>query len=290
MIGRFATSAGILVLVLGPAGYGAVAVAQEPTYSADSLMSAFDPGSRLSLKGTTIALEGPISESSRTRLVFRSSKNDKVICELRSPLSSSDTRYAVGNQIAVVGKVRGRGLLGNVTLDQCSAATPTVSAEEPPPLPETVEASAPPPEEMVVTTPIETEVAAVAPIVPTPAEQPTTGRVMAPPAARVKKLPPSTEDLDPPDPAITQPTEPMPEPEQQATVIKEDPESTNAYLQGVFHTLAAILSIVGVVLAAVKVGPMLATRFRTPSHSPSAEETRRAALEILLTKEQRKKH
>jgi hypothetical protein len=123
----------LLVLCLG--GNSAAILAQE-RYSANSLMAAFDSFSNTSPKGTSIALTDVVVESKKTRIVFKSSKNGKVICELASPLSDN---IASGTSLTVVGKVRGRGMLGNVTLDDCSLKTSEAVAETPPVvLPETL--------------------------------------------------------------------------------------------------------------------------------------------------------
>jgi hypothetical protein len=98
------------------------ATAQESTYSADSLMSAFDK--KVSLKGTDITVRDVVADNRNSKVTFRSSDLGRVICELE-PASANHTRQpAVGSTVTVSGKVRGRGLLGNVTLDNCSLVTP----------------------------------------------------------------------------------------------------------------------------------------------------------------------
>src|SRR6185436_8543506 len=99
----------------------APAFAQDATYSADSLMATFEKSSNVSLKGKEITLTSTVIELRRSNIVFKSSSNDKVICDLSSPLNN--VQPAVGQPLTVVGKVRGRGMLGNVTLDGCSIAS-----------------------------------------------------------------------------------------------------------------------------------------------------------------------
>ncbi len=97
------------------------ATAQESTFSADSLMAAFDKGSK-ALKGAEIAFRGVVVENRNSKLVFRSSETYKVICDLSGSAAYYSQPPSVGSMVTVTGKVRGRGLLGNVTLDNCSLA------------------------------------------------------------------------------------------------------------------------------------------------------------------------
>src|SRR5262249_46479238 len=97
------------------------AAAQESTYSADSLMAAFEKGSKVSPKGSEVVFRDVVVESKNSKVIFKSSHRDKVICELVSN-KNHDKPPSVGSELTVTGKVRGRGLLGNVTLDYCSVA------------------------------------------------------------------------------------------------------------------------------------------------------------------------
>ena len=97
------------------------AAAQESTYSADSLMAAFEKGSKVSPKGSEVIFRDVVVESKNSKVIFKSSHRDKVICELVSN-KNHDKPPSVGSELTVTGKVRGRGLLGNVTLDYCSVA------------------------------------------------------------------------------------------------------------------------------------------------------------------------
>src|SRR5437879_1417982 len=96
-----------------------VAVAQGPTYSADSLMAAFEKGSKISLKGNEITFTDVVIENKKAKVIFKSSENGRVVCELVSPMDNRNVELAVGSPLTVVGKPRGRGIFGNVTLDEC---------------------------------------------------------------------------------------------------------------------------------------------------------------------------
>src|SRR5215470_14741568 len=111
------------------------AAAQESTYSADSLMAAFEKGSKVSPKGTEIVFRDVVVESKNSKVIFKSSHSDKVICELGPSNENHKKPPSVGRELTVTGRVRGRGLLGNVTLDSCSVAIvadSTVSADPAP--------------------------------------------------------------------------------------------------------------------------------------------------------------
>jgi hypothetical protein len=126
----------LLFVLLALFWFSTVIAAQEH-YSPDSLMAAFGKDSKSSPKGSPITLSGVVVESRKTRVVFKSSSNDKVICELVAPVVDSSTGPAVGAVSTVLGRVRGRGSLGNVTLDDCSIMTiPKVTETAPLALPE----------------------------------------------------------------------------------------------------------------------------------------------------------
>src|SRR4051812_36426766 len=88
----------------------------EEHYTANSLIGSFTKDARSPLKGTSITLTDVVMETQIGKVIFKSAGNDKVICELRSALPMG-SGVAAGNTLTVVGKVRGRGALGNVTLD-----------------------------------------------------------------------------------------------------------------------------------------------------------------------------
>src|SRR5262245_19490359 len=128
-----------LVCILG---CGATATAQDKTFSADSLLATFQKGSPISIKGAEIKFVGVIAELKKSRVVFKSSGDDKIICELVTPLGASKDVPVVGGSLTVVGRVRGRGMLGNVTLDPCvrtlAEPEPTPAPTPPPVVPEPV--------------------------------------------------------------------------------------------------------------------------------------------------------
>src|SRR5215471_9016688 len=111
-------------LVLGITSLPFCAAGQESVYSADSLMAAFDKGSKVSPKGTQITFRDVVVESEGERVTFKSSRNKRIICKLILSSEDRNRTPSVGSDVTVVGKVRGRGLLGNVTLDDCSLASP----------------------------------------------------------------------------------------------------------------------------------------------------------------------
>jgi len=111
------------------------ATAQESTYSADSLMAAFERGPKASPKGAEISLRGVVAENKNSKLIFWSSLSNRVICELAASAAPQSNLPAVGSLVTVMGKVRGRGLLGNVTLDNCSLALSEASTAPAEPVP-----------------------------------------------------------------------------------------------------------------------------------------------------------
>jgi len=83
-------------------------------------MAAFDNSAKVSMKGAQITFHDVVAESQDDKVTFKSSHNKRVICRLVGPPANSKKPPSVGTEITVVGKVRGRGLLGNVTLDNCT--------------------------------------------------------------------------------------------------------------------------------------------------------------------------
>jgi len=127
-------SAAVLCWLLGIA---LTAEAQEPTYSADSLTATFEKGSHISLKGTEIFVRDVVAEARISKVIFKNSQGDKVICELGTS-AQHDRQAVAGTELRVKGRVRGRGLLGNMTLDACtiapideSTATPSTVPQDP---------------------------------------------------------------------------------------------------------------------------------------------------------------
>ena len=77
-----------------------------------------------------------------SKVIFKSSQSDRVICELVPP-ARHDKQAAVGSVLKVKGRVRGRGLLGNVTLDDCSIAPLDESTSTPETVPQQLAAAEP---------------------------------------------------------------------------------------------------------------------------------------------------
>jgi len=92
-------------------------------------MTTFD-NARINLKGAEISFRDVVAESRTSRVIFKSSQADRVICELVPPVQHGNVAV-VGSMLTVRGRVRGRGLLGNVTLDACSIARVEESAAAP---------------------------------------------------------------------------------------------------------------------------------------------------------------
>src|SRR5262245_8018899 len=170
----------LVVLLVSLIWLSVIALAQDTSYSADSLMAAFNKGSQASLKGSEVTVTGVVAEIRKSRVVFKSLANDKVICELVSSIALEG--HPVGSSLTVVGKVRGRGMLGNVTLDECNLrSSKTASTEptviEPPPAPPVEPIPA---VEEITPAPVADEVP-TNPVLPaTPAEPPKPRRVAVP--------------------------------------------------------------------------------------------------------------
>src|SRR5262245_40315075 len=124
-------------------GCAVMVAAQDKTYSSDSLLATFQKGSTTSVKGAEIKFVGVIAEVKKSRLVVNSSGNDKIICELVTPIGGSKDVPVVGGSLTVVGRVRGRGMMGNVTLDPCVR---TLAEPQPTPAPAPVVVPEPVPE------------------------------------------------------------------------------------------------------------------------------------------------
>jgi len=264
-----------------------IASAQESTYSADSLMTAFDNGSKISLKGTEITFTDVIAETKKSRVVFKSSGKHKVICELSSPTDNGNAKLLVGSPLTVVGRVRGRGILGNVTLDDCSLALSDRTRDP-------------------------SEVIGEAPVTPEASAQQSEGPIEDL-TEDPTEIPPETRNIDaitriaaPISSKRTSPTERVPEPRPITIAIPADRLSpqvierpnevtgktsnlTNALLPVVLYASSALL--VGLaLLALVKSRPaLIPTRLRTSPNGAVTPEIRRAALEALLLKQKKKK-
>jgi hypothetical protein len=245
------------------------ATAQDNTYSADSLMAAFDKGA--SLKGTDVTIHDVVMDNKNSRVTFRSSDLSRVICELDPATANHIKQPAVGSNVTVSGKVRGRGLLGNVTIDNCSLVTheeKTVVPAEPAAQPITV---APP--EIVSETPSP----ALSPVEP-PVEQPVEPALAAVAPSKAKAVSSAVKKKDAVAP---------PKLAQMDIPPKENPTSRPAVPYGFYALLvlggAVASSILSRLAAAVR-----STQFSRPALQNTAQ-IRQAALEQLLRKADNKR-
>jgi hypothetical protein len=262
----------LFLLVVCSISFRLVAQAQDTSYSTDSLMAAFDKGSQTSPKGSEITLTGVIVEIKKSRVVFKSLGNDKVICALASPIAIEG--HPVGSSLTVVGKVRGRGMLGNVTLDQCNLASSNVASTQPATIEPTLE-----PSEEPITKVEETTPAVVADAVPTKAIPTGQARKTLPLAA-----PNETVSANAPEESngeITTSRQPH-------EVVQEDKNSPKTVSPGVFRASVAVLLGIGALLAFVKLHPAIAAGLRPPTLR-TTDAMRRAALEALLLKAKKQK-
>ena len=248
-------------------GFSLVATAQESTYSADSLMSAFKSGSKQSLKGSEITFTGVVAESRSSKVIFKSSENDRVICELASSTENHNAHFSVGSPLTVTGRVRGRGLLGNVTLDECSLM----------PAKETIVV----PEVILAETPAAVP-ATVPDVVPQEVPQAPTRKLerikneqsqSRPVDTTVAVAPPSPIGLEPPAPVIQ--------------------KNSNSAQPRIPYALYAALALSGglAFLALSKLGSAARRAMGSLKRSTysNAPETRQAALEALLSKQKKEK-
>jgi hypothetical protein len=241
------------------------ATAQETTYSADSLMSAFDK--KASLKGADITVRDVVVDNRNSKVSFRSSDLGRVICEL-DPASANHTKQpAVGSTVTVSGKVRGRGFLGNVTLDNCSLVT----HEE---------------KEVVPAEPTAPEVA------------------VAPPDIVSETLPPTPSPVEQPEEHAKPPVAPSKAKAVSSAVKKKDaglppklaqmnipPEENPAPGPGVPYRFYALLVLSGAVASSILsrlARTVRSTPFSKPPALPNAE-IRQAALQELLRKSDKKR-
>jgi hypothetical protein len=271
--------AACLVCILG---CGVMAAAQDKTYSADSLLATFQKGSSASVKGAEIKFAGVIAEIKKSRVVFKGSGDDKIICELVSPLGTGKDGPVVGGPLTVIGKVRGRGIMGNITLDPCvrvlaepEAAPTPAPVVVPEPVPEKVE----PP--VVIPEPEPAPVAELP-----PSEAPTNT-----PAPRVSSAPSSKVSI---------PARPLPaaEPvvENAASHSVTEPKAVSSQTVPMETSVVSTIRLanylplfvasaigmgIGAILVFMKMRPATAPAFRSAC-APTPQEERRAALEALL--------
>ena len=250
------------------------AAAQERTYSADSLMAAFEKGSKVSPKGTEIVFRDVVVESKNSKVIFKSSRSHRVICELVPSNENHNKPPSVGRELTVTGRVRGRGLLGNVTLDYCSVALVAGSTASADPVPQ--EAASGPPDTV-------------------PAEDVT-------PASLPEHLP---EHIQEPakKPATTrniQPAKPSPGKVKQEAVVtseagrQDQTTTTNSESRRDAPYRFYVLLVLSGALVYGILAKLLGSALRRLRHSKASSgdnitEVRQAALELLLLKASKKK-
>jgi hypothetical protein len=255
--------------------FSLVATAQDTSFSTESLMAAFSKGSPSSLKGSEVTVTGVVAEIKKSRVVFKSVGNDKVICELVSSIAIEG--HPIGSSLTVVGRVRGRGMLGNVTLDQCNLASSNLASTEP----ATIESLPEPPEEPVT----KVEEPAPAIVADAPSASPA---LPAPPAQPPKTLPVVAPNKVVADNELVESNSAVTTSEQPHKVVQENSNSFNFFSAGVFRATIAVLLGIGALLALVKFGPAIRAGLRPPSF-PTTDKARRAALEALLAKDKKQK-
>jgi len=272
---------GAIVSLVCSLCFSLVAAAQVASYSADSLIAAFNKGSQTSLRGTEITFTGVIAEIRKSRVVFKSSGNDKINCELASPLQNLNEKGFVGHSLTVVGKVRGRGMMGNVTLDSCrlvdAVTKETVTAEAPQqepeqPVTQAVEFTEPIPEPAPVPEP-DPAAAAPVPAVAVPPKRPASVELAR--AAKAYAPPLATTPIESNNSEVAAPP---------SEVASETSTRTTArFTRFLPLLLAAVVGVgVGAFLTYMKFRPAGAARFRPTSSNNTPEDIRRAALEALL--------
>jgi len=271
------------------AWFTGIAVAQEASYTADSLMATFKKGASLSVKGAGITLTGVVTEIKKSSLVFKSSDNDKITCDLTGPIIGG-ILPVVGQSFTVVGKVKGRGMLGNVTLEYCNATTEVASTKPAvdQPVHEVVPAAVAVQEEPVqqIVEPSNLQnTPAVAPVVAARTS-------LGVPARNIVKIAANAAPIDTPlperpeIPAIDSTASSSP------SVAEQEPPKPGpskswlapGFLQGVGFTL---LGIVGIFVL-LKFLPAMLNRVRPPQNLTVTEKVRRDALEALLAADKKK--
>ena len=246
------------------------AAAQESTYSADSLMAAFEKGSKVSPKGTEIVFRDVVVERKNSKVIFKSSHSHKVICELVPSNENHNKPPSVGRELTVTGRVRGRGLLGNVTLDYCSVALVADSTVSADPVPQ--EAASGPPD----TVPAEDVTPASLPEhIQEPAKKPATTRSIQPAKpspGKVKQEAVVTSEAGRQD---------------QTTTTNSESRRDAPYRFYVLLLLSGAL-VYGI-LAKLLGSALRRLRHSKASSGDNITEVRQAALELLLLKASKKK-
>lgn len=257
----------LIASLFGLLGLTVAATAQETTYSADSLMAAFDKASpKTSLKGTDIVLRDVVVDSRDSKITFRSSQSNRVICELNPAAMTRNKQPAVGTRLTVTGTVRGRGLLGNVTLDNCGfapASQETAVAAEVIPQPEAQVAIAP---GDVLLEP------GTADAIGEPAGEPAKSAA-APRTAKSVRSATGTLQKD----AV-----PAPRAEQPGSIPKNPGDShRRVYL---FYALLVLSGAIGSSILSRLMGSVRSVEFSRPSLPENRQQIRQAALQALLEK------
>lgn len=88
-------------------------------YSPDSLTRLYttNKSAAKALAGTTITVSGTAFRASAKTLVFKTYTNDKLTCSTLNTFV--EPQQLIGTIVTVRGRLRGRGLLGNITMDDC---------------------------------------------------------------------------------------------------------------------------------------------------------------------------
>jgi hypothetical protein len=265
-----------LALFVFSQGWFTVAALSQRTYTADSLMTAFDKGSKSSPKGEEITFTGVVAEARTSRLSFKSSSGDRVICEFVQAMLQGSPASLVGYPLSVIGKVRGRGLLGNVTLDQCRLAAPdSLSTEVAKAI--TEEPAPPEPSAEALEAPAVTITSATEPGAPAGGAV-VTPRRLAFSTLKTTKPGEVTAFVEADESAQRKPEETRPSP-----AVPTESSPSDGYWRGVLHAILTIAIAVAGVFALVKLLRTIELR-RTAVANPTTPEIRRAALEQLLTK------
>jgi len=265
------------------AGFRLAAAAQFQTYAADSLLATFEKGSKHSLKGTEITFSDVVVLYVNSKVICKSSQGNRVICDLSSSGGNNTPHVSIGSRLTITGKVRGRGLLGNVTLDNCNstphaAAIPTDAIpQESPSVPADVAAEAP------------DAPAPVAPVVDPHLEPPT--EVV--PARNIRRESRVTTTL--PDKPVKsgQSEQPGLEIEHVDNVPKTTQEGTDLNKRRAPYALYVLLFFIGAgassVFSNVLMPRLRGAQWRGPAEHHNSPETRQAALEALLLKSAKKR-
>jgi hypothetical protein len=252
-------------------------------------MAAFNKGQQARLKGAQITLADAVSvvELKKSRIIFESSTRDKVICDLASSAQNARMEFVIGSPVTVVGTVRGRGLLGNVTLDQCSLQVisetillpPDPDIQEPEPamsefdeniLYQDAAVAPPPPPQEDLQTPVEI----TAPVAPK-AARPVLREKAAEPPSPPPAVSAAPQEISSPPNISSEALEPLP----LDSVEQNRPYPLYAFL--------AVLSGLGFITL-LKFRSAVMPRLRPSSEAPT-EEVRRAALEALLLTDKNRK-